>query len=141
MRRAEDMNMGSRLVSRPRPRRVVAHPGRKAGRPVKVAANTEPRESARRQLVSHPRPRRVAVHPGRKAGRPVKVAANTEPRESACRQLVRAQPTPLVKPNTKGKERPRKDLPLLRRSNSVQQSQKTAASDFIRGRVVYQIAG
>ena len=93
------------------------------------------------RLVSRPRPRKVAVHPGRKAGRPVKVAANTEPRESAHRQLVKAQPAPLVKPNTKRKERPRKDLPLLRRSNSVEQTQKTAASDFIRGRVVYQIAG
>jgi hypothetical protein len=116
--------MGSRLVSRPRPHRVAVHPGRKAGHPVKVAANTEAREPACRQLVSRPRPHRVAVHPGRKAGRPVKVAANTEEREPACRQLVQAQPAPLVKPNTKRKERLRKDHPLLRRSNSVEQLRK-----------------
>ena len=122
MRRAEDMNVGSSLVSRPRLRMVAAHPGRKLGHLVKVAANTEPRESARRQLVSRPRLRRVALHPGRKAGHPVKVAANTEPRESARRQLVQAQPAPLVKPNTKRKERPRKNLPLLRPSNSVEQT-------------------
>src|ERR1700736_1724917 len=73
------------------------------------------------RLVSRPRPHRVAVHPGLKAGHPVKVAANTEEREPACRQLVQAQPAPLVKPNTKRKESLRKDPPLLRRSNSVEQ--------------------
>ena len=76
------------------------------------------------RLVSRPRPRRVAVHPGRKAGRPVKVAANTEPRESAHRQLAQAQPALLVKPNTKENEKPKKDLLLLLRNNSVEQIQK-----------------
>src|ERR1700719_1356891 len=118
------MNMGSRLVLHPWPRRVGVHPGRKAGRPVKAAANTEQREPAHRRLVLHPRPRRVGVQPGRKAGRPMKVAANTEPREPARRQLVQAQPAPLVKPNTKRKENLRKDLPLLRRSSSVEQIRK-----------------
>src|SRR5260370_182691 len=77
------------------------------------------------RLVSHPRARRVGVHPGRKAGRPVKVAAKRERREPAGRrELVQAQPAPLVKPNTKRKKRLRKDLPLLRRSNSVEQLRK-----------------
>src|ERR1700730_13622380 len=76
------------------------------------------------RLVSRPRPHRVGVHPGHKPCRAVRVAANTEEREPACRQLVQAQPAPLVKPNTKRKESLRKDLPLLRRSNSVEQIRK-----------------
>ena len=69
-------------------------------------------------------PERKAAHPERKAARQVKVAANTEPRESARRQLAQAQPALLVKPNTKEKGKPQKDLLLLLRNNSVEQIQR-----------------